>query len=613
MSVHLASKPSLREAAPHLVCLLSLVLLYRTFLLGSALAIGLLLALVYFRANSPTFIWQFIYALGGAAIGYALGRQLDDRPSVEFAALFLGAAIGRLPLSTPVLKGRLDFVLLAFVVAALGASRQPPKLLYVVASVALTATLAWSAGEVSPLRVLKDHPAASLLVLLAGGAVAGLLGWGTPRLSGASPYFAGQRGNRTGFANGIRLGESGGFETSDTIVMRIYGGHVDYLRGAVQDQFAFERDRWLTSHARVRFLYGVPNGSILVSSPKPTTHLYSALGTTGIVDGATVDGYGASTINPGVSDYTIDPSLDNQVDPPEDMDVALAEKLRARVLPLANDIVKNESDDMAKVALLSHYLTTNYHYTLSRSQPRKERSALLDFLFVSKEGHCEYFASALAVLARALGIPARVVAGYRVVEANGYSGYEVVREKNAHAWVEVWDARQKRWRTEDPTPATEAMMERRSRDLLALFDAGREKLAALGRTMTDHPALLLGTLGVLSFGLISRRLWNRTRKKARAVGAGEPQRMFRKAQDALDKLGLRREPWEGIETFAERVREAGHDDAAAVLVRYAALRYDPEAESTEITLVADLADLAVRLEKRISCSAGATGRRVERT
>ncbi len=79
------------------------------------------------------------------------------------------------------------------------------------------------------------------------------------------------------------------------------------------------------------------------------------------------------------------------------------------------------------------------------------RDPTLQFLFETRVGHCEYFASALAVLCNTTGIPARVVTGYVALEFDDRSGLYVVRESNAHAWVEVQTSPY-RWETFDPTP-----------------------------------------------------------------------------------------------------------------------------------------------------------------
>jgi len=79
------------------------------------------------------------------------------------------------------------------------------------------------------------------------------------------------------------------------------------------------------------------------------------------------------------------------------------------------------------------------------------RDPTLQFLFETYMGHCEYFASALAVLCNTAGVPARVVTGYVALEYDERRGLYVVRESNAHAWVEVQTSPY-RWETFDPTP-----------------------------------------------------------------------------------------------------------------------------------------------------------------
>lgn len=76
---------------------------------------------------------------------------------------------------------------------------------------------------------------------------------------------------------------------------------------------------------------------------------------------------------------------------------------------------------------------------------------LEDFLFRYKSGHCEYFASAMVLLLRSQGIPARLVTGFLGGEYNRLEGYYVVRQVNAHAWVEAW-IEGEGWRTFDATP-----------------------------------------------------------------------------------------------------------------------------------------------------------------
>jgi transglutaminase-like putative cysteine protease len=92
-----------------------------------------------------------------------------------------------------------------------------------------------------------------------------------------------------------------------------------------------------------------------------------------------------------------------------------------------------------------------YAYTLSRTDVTPSREPVEDFLFHRRRGHCEYFASALVIMCRSLDIDARLVQGYRASEFNPIGNYYVVRERDAHAWAEVF-VPDRGWVTFDPTP-----------------------------------------------------------------------------------------------------------------------------------------------------------------
>ncbi|HEX4137995.1 MAG TPA: DUF3488 and transglutaminase-like domain-containing protein [Bryobacteraceae bacterium] len=99
---------------------------------------------------------------------------------------------------------------------------------------------------------------------------------------------------------------------------------------------------------------------------------------------------------------------------------------------------------------IQQHLKTDFRYTLDGPE-KPVRDPLSDFLFVRREGYCEYFASAMAVMLRAQGIPSRVATGFQSGYFNEVSGLYVVRASDAHAWVEAWiDGRG--WTTFDPTP-----------------------------------------------------------------------------------------------------------------------------------------------------------------
>jgi transglutaminase-like putative cysteine protease len=125
-------------------------------------------------------------------------------------------------------------------------------------------------------------------------------------------------------------------------------------------------------------------------------------------------------------------------------------KLDQRIPRLAAQIASSASNNYDKTIAVERYLQSHYAYTL-----QLPRSAVADplanFLFERKQGHCEYFASSMAVMLRTLGIPSRVVNGFRSDEFNDVTGYYVVRGKNAHSWVEAYFPGYG-WVTFDPTP-----------------------------------------------------------------------------------------------------------------------------------------------------------------
>ena len=99
---------------------------------------------------------------------------------------------------------------------------------------------------------------------------------------------------------------------------------------------------------------------------------------------------------------------------------------------------------------IEEHLMGRYRYTLDLVGSQRE-NPVEGFLFDSRRGHCEYFASSMVLMLRSLGIPARFVTGYLGGEFSPFENYFVVRQSNAHAWVEAY-LPESGWTTFDPTP-----------------------------------------------------------------------------------------------------------------------------------------------------------------
>jgi transglutaminase-like putative cysteine protease len=125
-------------------------------------------------------------------------------------------------------------------------------------------------------------------------------------------------------------------------------------------------------------------------------------------------------------------------------------RLDPRIKQLAEQITAGASNEYDKAAKIELYLKTHYRYTLDLTGPRSA-DPLAYFLFTRRAGHCEYFAAAMTVMVRDLGVPARYVGGFLPGEYNDVGGDWIVRASDAHVWVEVFFPGYG-WITFDPTP-----------------------------------------------------------------------------------------------------------------------------------------------------------------
>jgi len=137
--------------------------------------------------------------------------------------------------------------------------------------------------------------------------------------------------------------------------------------------------------------------------------------------------------------------------PPEGADPALDPSgVTPAIADLAAQVV-GVGTDRQRVERLESHLQREYEYTLD-FVGRSARDPIEEFLFRAKSGHCEYFATSMVLMLRSQGIPARLVTGFLGAEYNLLQGYFVVRQENAHAWVEAYLRDESRWDLFDPTP-----------------------------------------------------------------------------------------------------------------------------------------------------------------
>lgn len=239
------------------------------------------------------------------------------------------------------------------------------------------------------------------------------------------------------------------------------------------------------------------------------------------------------------------------------------------VLRLARRITEKIGNDLGKALAIESFLKQNYGYSLA-NLPGEASDPLYDFLFVSRAGHCEYFATAQAILMRAVGIPARLVNGFHRGEFNTWSDYFIVRQSDAHSWVEGY-LPGVGWVEFDPTvagpPGNSAYWFRLAGQLLDAVDVfwtevitfDRIKQAGLFRAAASNLRQTWSRLSTLSETLAEVRFfawWEKVKERqvhwvvfllpllVGAAGAGVTYRYRRYFRYLWRQRVLKQKPWE---------------------------------------------------------------------
>ena len=293
--------------------------------------------------------------------------------------------------------------------------------------------------------------------------------------------------------------------------------------------------------------------------------------------------------------------------------LALPDGYNPRALEYARTLRARFADDRALVReVLGMFRNENFFYTLT--PPLLGEHPVDEFLFSTRRGFCEHYASAFTVLMRAAGIPSRIVTGYQGGEVNQLGDYLIVRQAEAHAWTEIW-LKDRGWVRVDPTAAVSPLRVESGisaavpltdplpllmrgdfeflRQMLLTWDLmantwnqwvlgytperQRQFLSKVGlddATWQTLSAILLCVTGlvvaVLAF-LTLRQLRTRVHDPVKIA--------YLRFCNKLRRNGLPRDPAEGPVAYANRLGQSRPDLASAIsaITRlYVSLRYGPE-------------------------------------
>jgi protein-glutamine gamma-glutamyltransferase len=371
-----------------------------------------------------------------------------------------------------------------------------------------------AAGAVSPAlhgRFERDRKLNRALSLAALSVALGSIVVGTGLFFFFPRFTAGYLGRAsfspslmTGFTEDVELGQIGEIKKSSAVVMRVQTGKpvsYDRLRWRGIALTTFDGKRWSSSERTAQTLVPKADGWIYLAdpadksdSPGPAliyTVYLEPLATDAIfVPGIVISlrgnfaGEGGSVFNALRPTYIFRDSTETLFNPfhnyaairysgfsrlpslnaanlraastnyPEEITstyLQLPSQMDPRIPALAMQITKDMRTPFDKALTVENYLRTRFAYSLTLSGKPGD-DPLAHFLFETRAGHCEYFASAMAILLRTLRIPTREVNGFLPGEYNDLGGDYIVRASDAHSWVEVYFPGSG-WQTFDPTPA----------------------------------------------------------------------------------------------------------------------------------------------------------------
>lgn len=275
-------------------------------------------------------------------------------------------------------------------------------------------------------------------------------------------------------------------------------------------------------------------------------------------------------------------------------DLAIPNIERENISSVAREIgLDREATLQGKLSLLRAWFRQNFKYSTSLSISSSNyrstfRTALSQFLSIHRSGHCEYFATAAALLLREVGVPVRYAIGYAVVELDSKRGEFVIRGTHGHSWCRVWDEQGGRWIDFDATPPSWFATSSPANTFTQKFSDAQKRLREDFSLWRNPPAnrlaaslvMLTTALGILGFSM--KRLW-RSKQRLEAVeksmGYGGPVELtpLNAIEKVVEKRLGSRPPGQPFAVWLMRLHPSLPDSKALeeAIELHQRLRFDP--------------------------------------
>ncbi len=417
------------------------------------------------------------------------------------------------------------------------------------------------------------------------------------------------------FRSSTSIGSIGTLKLSDRIVLRVEPGDrpPPLLREATYN--IYNSPTWLAFDGGFQSILPGGDGTLWTLGPTPpgaqsvtvSAYLRRGRGVLALPSatseirrltavGISRNPLGAVKVEEGLGLATYEARFASAVDlddPPGELDLRVP-AVDAPVFSRAVEELRLTGRDRGEIRdVVARHFHDKFRYSTFLTPRPAGTTPLADFMFGSRAGHCEYFATATVLLMRAAGIPARYPTGYSVQEWSTLEKRWIVRTRHAHSWAQIF--LNGRWEDFDTTPPLWVEEEGKQASMwLPLSDFGswvafvfsRWRWGERGEGLTRYMGwLLIPLILILAWRLYFRRQRTRLSPAARAaarsgVRTGSDSEFYA-IEGRLDAIGLGRLPAEAVSTWVRRI-EASQIDAIStaplreIVALHYRYRFDPE-------------------------------------